>query len=61
MNIDLQPGIYGTEIGNKMWKKKLFSLKFSPKNLYFTKNSLSEKPLFSKEPARGAVIYKVCS
>ena len=38
MNIDLQPGIYGTEIGNKVWKKNLFCLKFSPKNLYITKN-----------------------
>ena len=35
-------------------KKPLFCLKFSPKNLYFTKNSLYKKPLFSNEPARGA-------
>ena len=34
-------------------KKPLFCLKFSPKNLYFTKNSLLKRPLFSKEPARG--------
>ena len=34
-------------------KKPLFCLKSSPKNLYFTKNSLYEKPLFSKETARG--------
>ena len=53
MNIDLQAGIYGTEIGNKVWKKNLFCLKFSPKKLYLTKNSLLKKPLFSKEPARG--------
>ena len=34
-------------------KKPLFCLKFSPKNLYYTKNSHYEKPLFLKEPARG--------
>ena len=34
-------------------KKTLFCLKFSPKNLYYTKNSLLKKPLFSEEPARG--------
>ena len=33
--------------------EKNLCLKFSPKNLYFTKTSLYEKPLFSKEPARG--------
>ena len=51
MNIDFQAGIYGTEIGNKVLKKRLFSLTFSPKNLYFTKNSLLKKTIFSKEPA----------
>ena len=53
MNIDLEAGIYGTEIGNKILKKTLFCLKFSLKKLYFTKNNLLKKPLFSKEPARG--------
>ena len=33
----------------------LFCLKCCPKKLYFTKNSLLQRPLFSKEPARGPV------
>ena len=33
--------------------EKTLCLKFSPKNLYFTKNSLVKKSLFSKLPARG--------
>ena len=33
-------------------KKPSLCLNFSPKKLYFTKNSLYEKPTFSKEPAR---------
>ena len=41
-------------------KKPLFCLKFSPRNLYFTKNSLYEKPLFLKEPARGPVSVFFC-
>ena len=57
MNIYLQAGIYGTEIGSKVCKKPLFCLKSSPKKNfifgYFTKNSLLKKPLFSKEPAGG--------
>ena len=40
-------------------KKTLFCLKFSPKNLYYTKNNLLRKPLFSKEPARGPVGLKL--
>ena len=41
------------KLETKCEKKKKICLKFSPKNLYFTKNSLLKKPLFSKEPARG--------
>ena len=58
VNIDLQAGIYGTEMGNEVYKKTLFCLRFSPKILYFTKNSLYEKPLFSQEPAREPVHLK---
>ena len=39
-------------------KKPLFCLKFSLKKLYFIKNSLLKKPLFSKEPARGPALVK---
>ena len=35
MNIDLQVGIYVKEIGNELWKKTLFCLKFSPKKPLF--------------------------
>ena len=40
-------------------KKTLFCLKFRLKNLYFIKNSLYEKPLFSKEPASGPGSLKI--
>ena len=48
MNIDLQPGIYGTEIGNKVWKKPLFCLKFSPKNFILLKIAFMKTPFFQK-------------
>ena len=43
------------KLETKCEKKTLFCLKLSPKNLYFTKNSLLKKPLFSKELARWPV------
>ena len=37
MNIDFQPGSYGTDIGIAVWKKKLICLKFSQKNFILPK------------------------
>ena len=34
MNIDLQAGIYGTEIGNEMWKKNFILFKIQSKKTF---------------------------
>ena len=42
-----------------MCEKNLYFVKIQSKKLYFTQNSLSEKPLFLKEPARGPDQYNI--